>query len=271
MTEKKAILAASFGTSYEETRDKTIGAIERDLAAAYPGWEVRRAFTSGMILRVIKNRDGLHIDTVAEALQRLLDDGFTRVVIQPTHIINGEEYEKLCRQAEAFQEAFAELKIGQPLISSSQDFDSVTEAVVKHIPELAPQPAAQTGGPAAVLMGHGTGHHTDAVYAALDYRFKARGYSNVVVGTVEGYPELSQVQEQLERLRPSNVILMPFMVVAGDHAVNDLAGDEEDSWKSVLEAQGYRTEARLEGLGEFKEIRDIYIAHAAEAMRQKEK
>lgn len=260
-TEKKAILVVSFGTSYKETRDKTIGAIETQIAAAYPDRQVRRAFTSGMILRVLEKRDGIHIDNVAQAMERLIADGVEELTVQPTHVINGEEYEKMLLQLAPYRERFRELRTGAPLLSSSEDYELVVKAVMDGLAESRGTAEGLGEGEALVLMGHGTEHHVDAAYAALDYRFKDMGCENVFVGTVEGYPAFEQVSKQVKRFGAKKVVLMPFMIVAGDHANNDMASDEEDSWKSLFEAQGYETECVLKGLGEFQAVRDIYLDH----------
>ncbi len=261
MNQKKAMLIVSFGTSYEETRNKTIGAIEKEIAEAYPDWELRRAFTSGMILRVLKQRDGLHIDNVAEAMQRLAEDGFEEVCIQPTHVINGEEYEKMVGEINPFLNKFESVKIGAPLLTSSKDYGAVVEGVMAQFPDLKEDEAL-------VLMGHGTEHHADAVYAALNYRFKAMGHKNVFVGTVEGYPDFNQLHSMVKDYQPKRVILLPFMVVAGDHAQNDMAGNEEDSWKTLFEQSGYEVECILKGLGEFREIRAQYLKHVEDMLTE---
>lgn len=255
---KKAILVVSFGTSYRETRDKTIGAIEREIAGAWPEYQVRRAFTSGMILRVLKNRDGIHIDNVEEAMERLAADGFTEVAVQPTHVINGDEYEKMWQQLRPYENRFERFTVGKPLLTSSEDYGKVVEAVMGEI-SLAEDEML-------VLMGHGTEHFVDAAYAALDYRFRDMDWDNVTVGTVEGYPAFEQVEKQVKRRGPKGVVLMPFMIVAGDHATNDMAGEEEDSWKSQFMAQGYEVRCILKGLGEMQAIRDIFLEHAREAI-----
>jgi sirohydrochlorin cobaltochelatase len=251
---KQAILVVSFGTSHKETRDRTIGAIEKAIADKYPERELKRAFTSGMIMKVLKNRDNLHIDNVTEAMERLVKEGFTDLIVQPTHIINGDEYEKMMAQIEPFMDKIEKIKIGAPLLSSSEDYDATCRAVMKQLPQLKETDAL-------VLMGHGTEHYVDAAYAALDYRFKALGYANVFVGTVEGYPDIETVLEHVKCFGPKKVILMPFMVVAGDHATNDMAGDEEDSWKFIFNNAGFEVECILKGIGEFEEIREIYIEH----------
>lgn len=254
MMKKQAILVVSFGTSYAETRDKTIGAIEKDIAESYPDLKLYRAFTSGMILRVLQKRDGLHIDNVREAMIRLLEDGIDTVFVQPTHIINGDEYEKMLNDIKEFEKDFKRIEIGTPLLTTSEDYEKVVTALMNSIPPLKEDEAL-------VLMGHGTGHHADAVYAALDYRFKALDYKNIFVGTVEGYPTVVEILQQVKEFSPQKVILLPFMVVAGDHAINDMAGDEEDSWKTLFENEGFLVESVLKGLGEFSEIRKIYLDH----------
>lgn len=252
--DKKAILVVSFGTSYEETREKTIGAIERDIQAAYPDYEVRRAFTSGMILKVLAKRDGLHIDNVKEAMESLIADGFQAVYVQPTHILNGEEYDDMVEVIDGYKGQFEVLEIGAPLLTATEDYQKTIKGLMA---EFLPLKESES----LVLMGHGTEHHVNAVYPALDYHFKAMGYPNVFVGTVEAYPTIEDILKQLEKTGLKKVHLLPFMVVAGDHACNDMAGDEEDSWKEVLKAAGYEVDYTLKGLGEFPSIREIYVEH----------
>ncbi|MBN7771902.1 sirohydrochlorin cobaltochelatase [Clostridium aminobutyricum] len=258
---KQAIVVVSFGTSHKDTREKTIQAIEQALAGKYPQRECRRAFTSGIIMKVLKERDQLVIDNVTEAMEHLLEDGFSDVIIQPTHIINGDEYDKMMAQIEPFRDKFEVLHVGAPLLTTSEDYTKTCEAIMKQFPSFKENEAL-------ILMGHGTGHYTDAAYAALDYRFKALGYTNVFVGTVEGYPDFETMLEQVKQFEPERVILMPFMVVAGDHAMNDMAGEEEDSWKSIFEEAGFEVECLMKGIGEFKEIQQIYIEHALDCAKE---
>lgn len=260
MTErKKALLAVSFGTSHAETREKTIGEIERNIAAAYPEYEVRRAFTSGMILNVLEKRDGILIDNVAEAMNRLVGDGFHEIMVQPTHVIPGDEYDDMVADVMMFRDRFDKITVGTPLLYRTEDYRKVICAVMGQFPGI-------TDREALVLMGHGTGHPINAAYPALDYQFKDMGYPNVFVGTVEGYPEAETVLKQVKAYGPDKVIMLPLMVVAGDHAVNDMAGDEEDSWKTIFENAGFEVECILKGLGEFQSIRDIYLEHIAQAL-----
>lgn len=259
--EKKAILVVSFGTSHAETREKTIGAIERDIAEAHPEYEIRRAFTSGMILKVLEKRDGIVIDNVAEAMNRLVSDGFREVLVQPTHVIPGDEYDGMTADVRMFAGQFAKITIGKPLLYHRSDYGRVIRAVMEQFPELKDRDAL-------VLMGHGTEHPVDTAYAALDYHFKAMGYPNVFMGTVEGYPDVETVFKQVDSFHPDKVVLMPLMVVAGDHAVNDMAGEEGDSWKSLFEKAGYEVDCVLKGLGEFQSVRDIYLEHIKDLLKE---
>lgn len=254
---KKAILAVSFGTSYEDTLQKTIAAVEDTLRAEFPGWEVRRAFTSGMILKKLRAR-GINIDSVAQAMARLETEGYTHIAVQPTHIMHGEEYEKLLSALEPFRGRL-QIAVGEPLLNSQADFEAVSDALLQWLPHPKQDEAL-------VLMGHGTPHFANSAYGQLEQNLQDR-CETVYVGTVEGYPTLERVQNQLKR-RPEirKVSLAPFMLVAGDHARNDMAGDD-DSWKQVLEDAGYETRCVLQGLGECPAIRALFAAHCGEAVR----
>ena len=255
---KKGLLAVSFGTSVNETREKTIDAIERELAAACPDCQLYRAWTSRMIIRKLKQRDQVQIDTVKEAFARMLADGITEVIVQPTHVIKGIENEQMMEEIRSFSEHFEKISVGEPLLSSEEDFQKVIEAVMEEQEDLEPQEAL-------LLMGHGTEHHVNPVYAALGYMFKDLGYENVHVGTVEAYPSFASVLRLVKASDVKKVRLAPFMVVAGDHAMNDMAGGGEDSWKSLLEAEGYEVTCVLKGLGEYKGIQKLYAEHAKNA------
>ena len=252
---KNAILTVSFGTSHADTREKTIGAIEEEFRRAYPGWEVRRAFTSRMIIRSLAG-EGIQVDTVPQALEKLAAQGFTRVACQPTHVMNGEEYDLFCREAAPFQTRFERFGIGTPLLTELEDYHRLIQAISAEVPGLG-------GEDALVLMGHGSSHFANAAYGTLDYAFKDSGHRNIFVGTVEGYPDLEAIRRRMQEFRPRTVWLMPLMVVAGDHAVNDMAGPEEDSWQSVLTADGWQVRSVLQGLGELPAVRRIYLDHLA--------
>ena len=257
--EKKAILAVSFGTTFHDTLEKTIAAIEADLAAAFPDREVRRAFTSGMILRRLRERDGLEIDNVTQALERLEAEGFTDVTVQPTHVMNGDERDKMMAQAMPFAARFAHFAVGAPLLTETEDYFAAARALLERLPR-------QREDAALVYMGHGTGHYANAVYALLEYVLHDLGRRDIHIGTVEGYPGFDEVCRRLaETPQVKQVTLLPLMVVAGDHAKNDLAGQEEDSWRSTLEKRGYAVRCVLEGLGENPAIRAIFVRHAREA------
>ncbi len=254
---KGAILVVSFGTSYEETLEKTIAATERRIAEAYPDYEHRRAFTSGIVIRVLAKR-GIKVDDVATALGRLRDEGFTRVVIQPLHLIPGVEYHELLVEAGKARATFAELAVGEPLLSGPESFFELARVLEPSLPACAP-------GEAVVFMGHGTHHAANAAYPTMQRVFDDLGLP-VYVGTVEGYPELPGVIRLLKRDGVRKVTLLPLMMVAGDHANNDMAGDEDDSWKSVLTREGFEVECALRGLGELPAVRDLYAAKAGAAM-----
>lgn len=249
-----ALLAVSFGTSYKETREKTIDVIERDLQEAFPNADLKRAFTSGMILKRIRERDGLFINNVDEAMKEITAEGYKKLLVQPTHILNGDEFEKMLGMIMPYVDKLEKISIGRPLLTTSDDYEKTVEAVMSEMGDLKDNEAL-------VLMGHGTGHYADAAYAALDYRFKAMGYKNVFVGTVEGYPELEDIVPMIKDFAPDKVKLLPFMIVAGDHATNDMAGDDEDSWKNILQGEGFEVECILKGIGEFEKVRKMYVEH----------
>ncbi len=257
--EKKAILVVSFGTSYNDTRAVTIEAIENDIAAAFPNYDVKRAFTSQMIINKLEKRDGLKIDNVAEAMDRLVSEGYGTVICQPTHVMNGSEYDDMVAEISPYADKFAELKFGAPLLSSAEDYAKLTAALKESMPKL-------ENGEALVFMGHGTTHPANSAYAALAYQFQLEGINNMFVGTVENFPDLDTVMKQVKAYAPKKVYLTPLMVVAGDHANNDMAGDEESSWKTVFKAEGFEVEPILKGLGEYPNVRALYVAHVGEAI-----
>ncbi|WP_432402296.1 sirohydrochlorin cobaltochelatase [Wukongibacter sp. M2B1] len=256
---KKAILVVSFGTSYADTRKVTIEACEEKITKAFPEYDVRRAFTSQIIIEKLKERDNILVENPTEALTKLKDEGFSEVYIQPLHVINGAEYDDIVAETSEFQEDFDKLVLGRPLLTSVDDYRKVAEALAEQMPERSEKEAV-------VFMGHGTHHDANAAYACLDYIFEDEGQNNVFVGTVEGFPDLDTVIKRLEKNNIEKVTLMPLMLVAGDHAQNDMAGDEEDSWKVILKGKGYEVETVLRGLGEVSKIQDIYIEHLKTAM-----
>ncbi|HIY63408.1 MAG TPA: sirohydrochlorin cobaltochelatase [Candidatus Mediterraneibacter stercoripullorum] len=253
---KKGILVVSFGTSHLDTMGKTIEVIEKEMEERFQECNVYRAFTSGMIIRKLKRTEGISVDTVPEALSRMASDGIEEVIIQPTHIINGIENDRMMEDLMEHMSLFKRIRVGKPLLSSVEDYKKAIHAVMAET-EL-------DDGEMLVLMGHGTDHHANSAYPTLEYTFHALGYSQVLVGTVESFPELKNVMAKLKISEKKKVALMPFMLVAGDHAKNDMAG-EEDSWKSQLEEEGYEVRVIMKGLGEFRGIRQIFMEHIEEA------
>lgn len=258
MNQNQAVLVVSFGTSHLDTLEKNIAAIEQEIGRALPDFTLRRAFTSGMIIKKLQQRDGIEIDNVTQALTRLVNEGYRYVLIQPTHVINGEEYGKLCRLAEPFVKELS-ISIGTPLLTTVQDYKDTINAII-----AAMEPPAEDE--VIVFMGHGTAHYANATYALLEYMFHDLGWDRVLIGTVEGYPELPQVIRRLHMMpKIHKVRLHPLMVVAGDHARNDMAG-EEDSWRTQLLAAGYQVSCVLRGLGEYESIRRLFAQHAQNAL-----
>lgn len=263
-SEKKAILVVSFGTTYNDSREATIGAIENKIKENYSDFEVRRAFTSNMVIKKLAERDGIEIDTVEQALTKLKYEGFGTVVVQPTHIMNGFEYDEMKEMAQPFENSFDSFRYGTPLLSSPDDYTDVAEAILAEVPE---KDAEST---AVVFMGHGSEHFANSAYAALNYKLNDLGYNNIFVGTVESYPDIEKILRDVKKSSCKNVVLYPFMIVAGDHANNDMAGDEPDSWKSRFEAEGYNVTTILKGLGEYDGIRELFVKHIEAAISDSE-
>lgn len=258
MDNKKAVLVVSFGTSYKETREKTIDKIEEDIQKAYKDYKVYRAFTSKMIIKKLKKRDNLHIDTVEEAVQRMLNDGIKELIIQPTHIINGLENDFMIEDLRKYRKEFDSIRIGSPLLTNTDDYRELVRILENNFNGVPKNEAL-------VFMGHGSSHHANAVYPALDYMFKDHGFKNFFIGTVEGYPEIDTVIKFVKEFKPKKVHITPLMIVAGDHAQNDMASDEEDSWKTLFEKEGYEVECLVKGLGEYEEVRNMFVNHVNEA------
>lgn len=257
----KAILVVSFGTSYEKTRKLTIEAIEKEIQNAYPDYCIYRAWTSKMIIAKLKKRDQLFINNVTEAVKQMLSDGVTDLIVQPTHVINGVENDLMKRDILAFSDSFHSIAFGSPLLTSEADSIAVIQAVAEEFSDLPKEDAL-------VLMGHGTTHYANSIYAALDYTFKDKGYPNIFLGTVEAYPSMESLLKMVKNYRPKTVHLAPFMIVAGDHARNDMAGDDPDSWYSQFIRAGFQVESHLLGLGQYPGIRRIFIQHIQDAMEQ---
>lgn len=256
---KKAILVVSFGTSYEPTRRVTIDAIEKEIADAFPVCRIYRAWTSRIIIAKLKKRDGIFIHTVKEAMEQMLRDGITDVIVQPTHVINGIENDKMKEEALSYAEHFSSISFGAPLLTSEKDNGAVIRAVAEEFRDLDKDTAL-------VLMGHGTTHYSNTIYAALDYQFKDLGHPHIFLGTVEAYPAMQSLLRMLQAFQPKKIVLAPFMIVAGDHARNDMAGEDPDSWMCQFQKAGYEVVPVLKGLGEYPGIRSLFVSHVRDAM-----
>ena len=249
---KKAILVVSFGTSYTENREKTLHAIEKTIANKYG--KIYTAYTSKMILKKILKRDGISFCNVTQAFEQMKKDGITDVLVQPTHILNGIENDLMKEDALAFEKDFNSIAFGDPLITTTEDIFEVVKGLGATYGDVSEKTAV-------VFMGHGSEHVVNTTYAAIDYAFKDLGYANFFMGTVEGYPELEQVIKLLKKGNYKNVLLAPFMIVAGDHANNDMIGNEEDSWLNQLTKEGFNVAYRMTGLGELSFIHNIFLNH----------
>ena len=279
---QKELLVISFGTSYNDARAQDIRGIEDALQAAYPDWSVRRAFTSQIILNHVQARDGEKMDNVAQALDRAVANGVQELVIQPTHLMYGAEYDEMAQTVEEYRDKFASVRIAAPLLGDvgsdaaviNEDKQIVAQAVTDEALRQAGFDSldqARAEGVAFVFLGHGTSHTAKVSYSQMQAQMEALGYDNVYIGTVEGKPEETACQAVLGRVQEAGykkVILRPLMVVAGDHAYNDMAGGEEDSWKSQFEASGAfeSVEAQMAGLGQIPAIQQLYIAHTGAAL-----
>lgn len=254
---KKAILVVSFGTSHLDALEHNIVPIEKQIEETFPDYKVYRAFTSKMIKNKLMKKKNMFVPNVCEAMEQMVADGVEQVIVQPTHIINGIENDRMLADLMLYADTFNRVRVGNPMLTSVDDYKKAIHGVMAEYP--------LSEGEALVLMGHGSEHHANAAYPTLEYTFHSLGYNQVLVGTVEGFPDLKNVITKLEIAGVKKVILIPFMVVAGDHAKNDMAG-EEDSWKTELEEEGYEVQAIVKGLGEIKGIRNMFIEHIEDVM-----
>ena len=274
------LLVVSFGTSYNDSRVADIKGIEDALQKAYPDWSVRRAFTAQIIINHIQARDGEKIDNMDQALERAVANGVKNLVVQPTHLMHGAEYDEMCEAIEAYRGKFESVSIAEPLLgevgSDATVINADKEAVAKAIAAEAVKTAgaesldaAREAGTAFVFLGHGTAHVAKVTYSQMQTQMQKLGYENVFIGTVEGEPEETSAESIIEAVKAAgytNVILRPLMVVAGDHANNDMAGSEDDSWKTMFEAAGLSVECQIAGLGEIADVQALYVAHTKAAI-----
>lgn len=254
------LMVVSFGTSFNDSRRLTIGAIENSMVEAFPEWSVRRGFTSQIIIDHVLARDGEVIDNVPEALNRAMDNGVKTLVVQPTHLMHGFEYNELVEELANYGDAFDTIVVGEPLLNTDEDFTRVAEAIVAVTAEY------DDGETAICFMGHGTEAESNEVYAKMQQVLTDLGYTNYFIGTVEAEPSVEDVLALVQAGDYKKVVLEPLMIVAGDHANNDMAGDEEDSWKSIFEGAGYEVTCILRGLGEITEVQTILVEHAQAAI-----
>ena len=254
------LMVISFGTSFNDNRRLTVGAIEAAMETAFPEWSVRRGFTSQIIIDHVKSRDGEVIDNVTEALERAVANGVKTLVVQPTHLMDGFEYNDVVTELASYADAFENIAIGAPLLTSDEDFQIVMQAVVDATAQY------DDGETAICFMGHGTEADSNGVYAKMQQCLSDAGYANYFVGTVEAAPALEDVLAAVQAGSYKKVVLRPLMIVAGDHANNDMAGDEEDSWKSAFEAAGFEVTCEIKGLGELEAIQQLLVAHAQDAI-----
>lgn len=259
---KPVLLAVSFGTSYNDNRDLSIGGIEKALQTAYPDYEVRRAFTSQIIIDKLKERDKLVIDNVTQAMDRLVADGIKEVIIQPTHVMNGYEYDDIISEVTPYKDKFDTFKIGKQLLASDADYDTVVSVITDETKSYAADDTA------IIFMGHGTEHEANATYAKLQQIITDKGIKNFYIGTVEAEPTLEDVMKLAQDAGVKKVVLEPFMIVAGDHANNDMAGDEEGSWKAEFEKAGFEVECVIKGLGQMKGIQDLIVKHTGKTIAE---
>ena len=260
MCNKTGILAVSFGTTHSDTRARTIQAIEQTIRESYPTLPFFRAWTSGMIRRKLERTTGERILSVAEAFAQMSEEGITHAILQPTHIIDGIENQQMLKDAEAFTGLFQSIAFGRPLLSNREDLLKMVRIIASSFPELGREESL-------LLMGHGSSHPANQIYAQLDTCFHENGFPNIHVATVEASPTLEDVLlNNLKESRPRLVHLAPLMIVAGDHAVNDMAGEGAGSWKNILKKAGYPVTCHMKGLGEYPAVRQMFLEHLDEAL-----
>lgn len=247
---KKGIIVVSFGTSYEQTRKRCIESIENKISSEFTECKVARAFTSNFIIKKLKERDGIHVNTISEAIQDMKSHGIEKIYVQPLHMIPGFEYEKVKRAVSmANHDKALTVTLGMPLMNAEEDYELLIEAIRARLPKSGDEEGV-------ILMGHGTEHFANACYSMLQAKFKDVN-PNIYIANVEGYPELGHIIDDLSQYK--KMTLMPLMIVAGDHAQNDMAGDDDDSFKSMLEEKGISVECIVEGLGENLGVQEIFL------------
>lgn len=247
-------MIVSFGTSFDEAMPAIVN-IEETCRRAFPDYDFYRAFTSGMIIRKLKKTKNIVIHNPQEVMEQLAAEGYEEVLCQPTHIINGMEYEKMMGMLVPYKDRIPVIRVGRPLLTDEEDYRKSCQIVMQELDRPLEQDEA------FVLMGHGTEHFSNSAYCQFENMLRDLGYENTYVGTVEGFPGLDYVIRRMKIRGIRKVHLMPLMIVAGDHARNDLAGAEADSWDSLLQAEGFETEIILKGMGEIDAIAALFVEH----------
>ncbi|MBV4437498.1 sirohydrochlorin cobaltochelatase [Clostridium tyrobutyricum] len=256
---KKGILVVSFGTSILNILKSCIESTENSIKNAFKDYEIRRAFTSNMIISKLKRESNIYIDTVDEALSKMEEEKFDELYIQPLHIIPGDEYDKILRYSQKYNHKFKKLVVGRPILYREEDYRIAAEALKKQLPE-------NYQGKAVILMGHGSSHPINASYSMMENILADAGVKNIFIATVEGYPILENVVLKLRKQHIKDIMLMPFMLVAGNHVVEDMSGDNENSWENRLKKLGFKVELYLHGLGENTAFHQIYINHIRDSI-----
>ncbi len=255
---KRAVLIVSFGTTYNETRKKTLDVAVADFEKAFPGYDVFSVYTSRFVKYILKKRDDHFVYNLEEIFDYLKENDYSEVVVQSFHIMNAFESRLVAAKVEEQVENFEKITFGTALFSEHKDYDKAIDAIVPTLP-------ARTDDTAIVMMGHGTDHPSQSAYLMFEHLMHNKGHDNVLIGTIESYPLIDDILLTLKKRQVKKVYLMPLLIVAGDHTLNDLSGDDDDSWKQILKAEGYEVEVYKHSIGELPAIREIFVEHALQA------
>lgn len=268
--DKRGILVVSFGTSQNDTCKKTLGAIEHEIRKAYSAYPVYRAWTSAKIRKKVQKQEGISIYSVSEALEVMKKEGLQEIIVQPTYVLNGIEYERMKAELQSAQQVNGsidkqealtapKIAVGAPLLNTSEDCERIASMLIDEWQIKEDE--------MLIFMGHGTEHASDGIYAALNDLLWAKGGTNRMIGTVQGGLNITELTKKVQDVQPQRIILVPFMIAAGVHAVHDMAGEQADSWKRILEKEGYEVTCVLKGLGEYRTVRQMFLEHLNAAMQ----
>lgn len=254
-----AILIVSFGTTHNKIREKTIDVIESKIQDTFPYYKIYRAFTSKVIIEKIKKQDNITINTVSEAIKKIISEGIKNLIVQPTHIINGIENNKMIKDIKAHINSFDSVKIGSPLLSSKEDYINVINIIKNYLPSI-------NHNEGIILMGHGTSHYSNITYTNFYNTIKSENISNIYVATMTGNLKLSDAINNLKKHNITKVYLVPIMLLCGKHIIYDMCGSDASSWKSILENNNFEVQCILKGLSEYTEIQEIFIKHIKDSL-----